>query len=156
MSADVTIRNATRADSAYIAGHLRQADRDELAAGSEMPELAVFASWQFSEICRVACRNGVPCLIFGLVAPLLGERGIVWALGTDDCDHLPVSMVRCGRQVVREFLKVKPLLENWCDARYEKSLRWLKHLGFTVEPPAPHGAKGMSFCHLVARREEHV
>ena len=29
---------------------------------------------------------------------------------------------------------------------YKKSLKWLKHLGFTVEPPEPYGPKGAMFC----------
>ena len=42
-------------------------------------------------------------------------------------------------------------LHNWCMAENKTSLRWLRHLGFTIEDPEEFGENGELFCHFYRR-----
>ena len=152
----IQIREATAEDAQYIAAHLREEDRQEILALAECPPGAmVSASFHGSEACFTGTLDGEPVLIFGAGrSSVFSDKAEVWALGTRGCDRAPKAMVKYGRRIVREFLEYFPELENYCDARYTKSLRWLKLMGFTIGEPEPYGAKGNLFCKLSIKRED--
>ena len=148
------IRPATREDAEFIGHRLRAEDAREVAACGLRPRDAVLISFRASDYCFTGEVDGEPAMIFGVGCSLFGETASVWALGTDACRRVPMSMVRIGRQVVAELLRVYPRLENYCDARYVESLRWLRLLGFTIDEPEPRGPFGIKFCHLFITRED--
>jgi hypothetical protein len=117
------------------------------------PREAVMMSYAGSDDCLVGVINGKIALIFGVASPLLDDVASIWALGTDTCNEVPVSMVKVGRQIVQNFLKQYQRLENYCAADYEKSIRWLKLLGFTIGDPEPKGVHGELFCKLSIEKE---
>lgn len=47
------------------------------------------------------------------------------------------------------------LLTNYVDARNAVSIRWLRWLGFEIEPAAPFGIHGLPF-HRFSMRVNHV
>ena len=150
----IEVRPATEEDARFVGAHLRESDRQEVLALGLGPVEAVTVSFAGSDVCLAGCIDGVPALIFGLGLPLLGEAGEIWALGTPACGRAPVAMVKLGRVAIAEFLKVCPALENWCDARYDKTHRWLRLLGFTLGEPEPYGPKKALFRKLSIRKEE--
>lgn len=142
------IREATEADAEYIAEHLREADRAEIEASGCGPRGATLESFHNSDECYCGLVEGRPALIFGVTQFLFSDAGLVWALGTDDCGRVPKVMVKAGRLAVKLFSERYPVLENWCDARYEKALNWLQRLGFEIGDPEPRGPKGALFRKL--------
>jgi hypothetical protein len=53
------------------------------------------------------------------------------------------------------MLSLFPVLENMVDSRNKKSIRWLKHLGFTFSEAKPHPYSGVPF-HDFEMRSGHV
>ena len=152
---NITIREATMDDARYIAKHLRKEDRDEiLALGQMTPGAMVTTSFVGSDVSFVGVIDGVPALIFGTGQKLRSDTAEIWALGTDECFKAPLAMVKYGRRVVKELLEYYPALENYCDARYTRSLRWLRQIGFTIGEPEPYGDAGALFCKLSIKRED--
>ena len=151
---DVTIRKATLEDARYVAANLRSDDRREIEALGLDPAFAVEYSFTGSDEVYTGCVDGVPALIFGTGAPTFSDEASVWALGTSLCDKVPLAMVRLGRKMVGKFLEQYSVLENHCDARYKKTIKWLRLIGFTVGDPEPYGDKGALFCKLTIHKEE--
>ena len=151
---EVSFAPATEDEIRFVSERLREADRAEVLALGMRPEAGLRLSAAGADYVWCGRINGIPSMIFGCSRNLLSERGEVWALGTDNCTSHPREMLVYGRSVLRMMLDIFPVLENYCDARYEKSLRWLRRIGFTIGEPESFGVNGVPFCHIVARKEE--
>lgn len=90
--------------------------------------------------------DGEPVAVFG-VAPvsLISGIGTPWLLGTERVFAFPGVLIREGRRYLQAMRNVYPSLANHVDARNVKSIRWLKHLGFTIGEPEPYGVAGLPF-----------
>lgn len=108
---------------------------------------AVWESWKSSLICRcIDADNGEPVGICGV------NGTMIWLLGTEGllatASHRQ-QFLRGGRLWVDELMAGgHQLLENWALASNRTSLRWLQHLGFTVDTAAPYGPSAQLFCHF--------
>ena len=151
---EIEIRKATVDDARYIGAHLREDDRREIEALGLRPAGAVELSFHESDEAYTGVVGGEPAMIFGVGATMLSDEASIWALGTDLCDKVPIAMVRIGRRVVQSFLEDYPVLTNYCDSRYKKTIKWLKLLGFQVGEPEPYGEKGALFCKLIIQKED--
>ena len=137
------------ADAEYLARHLRPGDLREIAALGVSPRAAVMESVRSSDRVWTAFEDERPLMIFGVCDPLFSKSpAVVWALGTPECSRYKRKMLRVGRAVVRNLLRSYPEMENWCDSRYSESVRFVRHLGFTVDQPREWGVNGEPFCHL--------
>ncbi|MEB3360697.1 MAG: hypothetical protein VKI42_01080 [Synechococcaceae cyanobacterium] len=131
----------------YIAKHLRRQDVLEVFYSDGMTgEEAVLDGWKTSSICRcIDGDQGQPVGICGV------HRSIIWMLGTDEllatASHRR-QLARGGRRWVDSLMATHPCLENWALASNRASLRWLRHLGFTIDTPAPMGPCAQLFCHF--------
>ena len=148
-----SIRPITREDAQYIGEHLRADDIAEMEALGAEPSRAVALCVASSDYAWVGCFDDVPALAFGCTKGMLSNWGEIWALGTDACTGHPREMLQIGRSEVQRMLEIYPLLENHCDARYKRALRWLRGLGFTVEAPEPYGPNGFPFCRVYIKKE---
>lgn len=131
--------------------NLREADSREVSALGANPKDAALRSLQDSDMAWTALVGGVPVIMFGAGGDVFSERGFVWALGTDECMKHPREMLVFGREKLKEMLNVYPILENYCDARYKKALRWLEKIGFQVSDPVKWGVNGELFCKITAK-----
>ena len=131
-----------------VAKMLRYQDRLEVLYSDSMTgEEAVYFSWQSSSICR--CIDGDDGEAVGICG-VNGSR--IWLLATDEllatASHRR-QFIRGGRQWVNELVADgHQLLENWALASNLVTLRWLKHLGFTIDTAAPLGRSCQLFCHF--------
>lgn len=135
------IRGADVDDAIFIGEHMTEEAKKEIRKTGEDPAKAVRFSWRCSDVCNVLELDGTPIMIYGVYASLLGTSKI-WAIGTDGCKRCPMFMVRIGKKVVRVFREMYGKLENWCDEDYASSIKWLRMIGFEVDPPKD------GFCHL--------
>jgi hypothetical protein len=137
---------------AYVAAHLRPADRVEAHLSHEFDAIrAVTSSMSLTREFAVIfdpglaeCEGQNPMelpLAIGGVCPVETERenvGVIWMLGTDLLDRemrYPMQrrlFARATQMVVQEFSKNWPVLTNMTYAENTKSLRWLKWLGFEL------------------------
>ena len=130
----------------YVAANIRRKDEQEVWLSHQVPgPEAVVESWQQSDICRcIETSDGETVGVTGVV----GDR--IWLLGTEGLTATKerrLQLCREGRGWVKHCLeRVGGPIGNDVYYSNRDSIRWLKHLGFTVEQPRPMGHSGALFC----------
>jgi hypothetical protein len=129
----------TEARAYHVAANLRHEDEQEVWLSHQIPgPEALLTSWADSDICRcIETSDGEPVGFTGVC----GDR--IWLLGTRGLTATRSRRLQLcieGRGWVEHCLKrVGGPIGNDVYAKNQQSIRWLKHLGFTVEPPRPIG-----------------
>lgn len=135
-------------DAEFLAAHLREADLIEIAAAGEAdPLVAILDGIRRSDWCLVATADGVPALIVG-VAPLgsmLSDTGVPWMLGTDLVTRHQRAFIRLAPAYIVRMQSAFSHLLNFVHAENTSAVRWLKRVGFHLEPVAPYGPHGAPF-----------
>ena len=133
---------------AAITPYLRQTDVQEHAAVSDLPiDAAVAFSIAHSERGFAAELDGRVAAVFGV------NGGVVWLVGTDEIAKHPVMFYRLSKKIFERLSDGYERLFNYVDARNILSLRWLKWLGFKIEPAQwIHNGK-FHFVHWERERE---
>lgn len=144
---EVRIEPVTHAALVHVAANMRGADRAEVwAAGHRTPREALERAVDLSTLAWVGYGDGEPAAAWGVApASLLGETGIPWLLGTDAIERHPAAFLRRCRGLLADMSRDFLVLRNLVDLRNRTSIRWLKWLGFTLEPPVPHGPDRLPF-----------
>lgn len=158
MTLPYRIGAAADRDAATFARRLRAADIEEIRVASGLsPAVAVDRSLALSTHAWAAYDDrGGPLALWG-VGPLslLEGRGCPWLLATDAFDALPRRLVaRLSLRLLRDVTAAYPRLENHVDARHARAVRWLKWLGFTLEPPAAWGVERRPFHRFLFDQEK--
>jgi len=139
-------------DIPAVAARLRPGDLREIAAcgfQEQDAETAIRTSMALSPlICLTGMMDDTPAAMFGVAAAgLLSTSGRPWMLGTDIID-LPAAqraLLAFSRQVADLMRRHYDYLENYVDTRYTAAVRWVRWMGFTLEPPVPYGIHGELF-----------
>lgn len=141
----------------YVADNMRAADalECELLSGLS-PMEALTKGVEMSHHCSVVVIDGKPCGVVGLVViNILGGTGVPWLLATDDAVKYKRIFINNCKQGVEDMRTVCPNLMNFVHADNKLSIKWLKWMGFTIEPSEPIGKDGAHFhkfhigdCHV--------
>jgi hypothetical protein len=130
----ITIYPTQREDIRPIALKLRQADREEIQAGSgTYPLQALHNAADISlEVYTIfETKTMLPCGIFGIApsqyAPLATQ---VWCMGTDDLSLVGVSFLKQSVAYINKFQNQYPILTNVVDCRNTAHIRYLEWLKF--------------------------
>ena len=139
---------ATPARVEYISNNVRKQDEIEVHYSHGVTgKKAVIESWKDSKICYcIDGDNGMPVGICGV------NQSLIWLLGTDDLfatsSHRR-QFIRGGRKWVDGLIEDgNDFLHNWAMYSNKTTIRWLKHLGFTIDTPAPMGSSAQLFSHF--------
>ena len=90
------------------------------------------AAWVWIAEDRVACMFGVGQL--QVIGPAIG-----WMLATELVEKYRFTFVRHCRETLKNMLVLHPSIEAFVDIRFEKSVHWMKWMGFRVnEAPIPY------------------
>jgi len=131
----------------YVADNMRQADALECKLLSDLtPIQALTRGAEMSDYCSVVVIDGEPCAVVGLVVlNHLGGVGVPWLLATHGAlKNRRIFINRC-KQGVEDMRTVCPNLMNFVHADNKLSVRWLRWMGFTIEPSTPMGPNGAHF-----------
>lgn len=143
------VRPAIRQDADYVGPLMRDMDRLEslIAAGQAGPEVVRKCIELSSH--ALAIHSGSPKEPFCVmgVVPYLPGVGNVWLLGTDEFDEHRKDLMILTEPILRQFLAVYPTLVIQVGEFNTKSIRYLKHFGFTPFPTMDIPAS--PFIHLV-------
>lgn len=144
---DLRRKPATVAHAKDLGPRLRQADRDEVKAGSGMEaEDVLILAVAHAKRADAWFRSGDLIAISGISGSLIDPKvGVVWMLGSGKVDQFPKQLMKGQRQYVRDLLKGHDMLLNFVDNRNIKAQKWLRWLGFHVGEPRPFGAAGLLF-----------
>jgi hypothetical protein len=152
-SGDVVVRDAVGSDVALLKGRLRRKDAEEVLALGADVESELAESFARSRQRYTIERRGVPLAMFGILPEtVLGDRAVVWLLGTDDLAQIKKTFVRGTGIFLRRFLEEYPVLYNAVPASYTQAIRWLTAFGARFEPAAPLGPRGELFRRFVIWR----
>lgn len=86
--------------------------------------------------------NQLVCMI-GVIKDSVGA--IPWMIGTNLLDKYPIQIVRHSKQHVKNWLREYKFLHNVVDTRNTTTIKWLKHIGFTIHEAVPMGIHGLPF-----------
>jgi hypothetical protein len=139
----VDIVSAFADDVAFIAERMRLGDVAELAASSgRTPLEALSRAQKLSDRSWTVLVDGVPEAMFGIA--VRGDDGCAWLLGTDWLDSPAARrpFAQHSYSYVAKMHKLAPRLYNYVDARNERSIQWLLHLGFGAADIVPNYGKG--------------
>lgn len=147
MDSDIEFSAATVADARLLAEQMRDCDRREvLASGAKSVEQAVIQSVQMSlQSYAFWCDGHLICIAGVSSKSLLCGVGVPWALGTDLMDQMPRQVLHYSPRMLAVMMCEFSELVNWVHAENKRSIRWLKWLGFTVQP-AQQLKNGEWFC----------
>jgi|SRR5215467_4666379 len=71
--------------------------------------------------------------VWGIISPtILSDKGYLWLLTTDLVDKHPFTFVRHSQIVIRDLMKHLNYIEGHVMTNSERSIRWLKWLGFRM------------------------
>lgn len=134
---------------AYIAERMREADRQECWAWALMtPMEALTQGYEESDLCFTGLYDQEPVCMFGVCRDrqVIGNGGTIWLLGTPALETYQVSFLRYCQRYMPVLCEGLDRVGNYVDARNKKSIRWLKWLGFEVDPdPVPAGLFRLPF-----------
>lgn len=97
-------------------------------------------SWTGIKDDQVLCIFGVKC------ASLTSDEGYLWMVTTSLVEQHQFTFVRHSQLVVEALRHDFRRIHGMVDARYDRSIQWIKWLGFTIEPAVDfHGRKVRPF-----------
>jgi len=136
---------ATEDDVVQMAPRLRQADKDEVwASGGYLPEDALRASYSSSQPCFAFRGPSGPQALFG-IAPISGNVGAIWLLGTDAIDTNPITFLRWSRRFLPFLIQPYDMVCNLVYAGNTVHIKWLRWLGFVFLREVKHGPEHLPF-----------
>ena len=151
---NVCIRESRVEDILVLRSCLRKEDVMEIwAMGHMTPERELMLCYAMSCVCRTLTLEGKPIAMFGLIPDFEdAKRAMIFFLGSQDIELVKKTFLEFCTLFIDGALTIFPTIYNFVDARYEKSLRWLKWLGAKVDEPRPQGIEGLPFHEITFRR----
>ena len=123
-----------------IARDMREDDRREVwASHRHDPQEALAFALIRSELAWTCFVDGHPAFMWGAArtGSVLGCTGAPWLLGTPAIMKVRHDFLRYCPYFVAAMQGAFPHLENYVHAENRLSIRWLKHLGFTLDEEIP-------------------
>ena len=143
----ITITEATSAHIREINNTLRDADRREIESYGFPSCKALWRSYKGSIMRRTAMVDGEVAAMWGCGGVPMGKVGHPWLLTSYASEKVsPLRFARVYQKEVLNMLNIFPILVNWVDAEYDKAIRLLDVIGFTVHEPEPLGLNNRMFC----------
>lgn len=139
------MRPAHLRDFYELAHNLRHEDALEIFHSSGLdPVPAVLRGYYVSDEAYTVTLDNKVVLIVG-IAGIKGSYGVPWMLATDLLKDIRKQFLRgCGDLRDRWLAEYKHM-ENMVWVENQTHVQWLKWLGFTFDPPKPHGKTGELF-----------
>jgi hypothetical protein len=131
-----------------VATHLRKEDFDEVfALTGKSPHLALMEDWEMSSRRWIIFNKQAQAVAVLGVRPLyqFSDEGDLWLLGTDGLNKISKFFLKISKPILEEMKGGFKTLVGYIDARYEKTIRWMKWMGFTIEEAEPFGVMGLPF-----------
>lgn len=127
--------------------NMREADRVEAwAAGMMTSREALLSSLDISPDPQAILGDGRVLTIFGIGTwTVLALRGIPWLLTAEEMPRHARRLIPLSRAYIDDARRRYKSMGNYVDARNTKAIRWVRWLGFTVDPAKPFGPQKVPF-----------
>ena len=128
------VRNAIMIDSIFMAPKMRSVDKEEVYASNAQKPLAALLSAFDVKGSRnysvIGTEEEYIVGMFGSVPTDLEGWGCAWLLASEELFKYKREFIKQSPQWIAEMGKGYTHLFNYVDVRNQKSIIWLKHLGF--------------------------
>lgn len=138
-----TVRVALPGDAAKLAPHLREADRNEIAAATGESTLEVLKRGiaQSCQCQAMVDEEDRPLALFGV-----DIGGVVWLLGSTRMRGYSLAFLRHSHHWVERLQAEHVVLWNFVDARNTLHIKWLEWCGFELRGETTDwGVSGLRF-----------
>lgn len=154
------VRRAISADIVFLAPKMRQADRDEIKASDNVGAVeALMTPFEYKghrTWSVIGTDEEYVIGMFGSVPTLDPDYGIAWLLSSEELFNYKKEFIKQSPEWIEEMGKGYKYLYNWVDCRNEKSIKWLRYLGFnTIKREEQYGKGKMPF-YLMMKEIKHV
>ena len=140
----IIFRDATLEDALSLAPRLRAADLREITLATELTiEHVLVQSLGLSDgtaFAAIESDTGLVIAMGGVVDQ--GAVGVPWLLGSEEVRKYPAVLICAARDITLEWSKKFPTLVNMVHAENLLSIRWLKHIGYTLGKLFPEYGAG--------------
>lgn len=148
----IVFRKPHQTDVCRLVRGLRAADLMEMHALELYDARAVIEQCvRDSTLCWAALVEGELGCMFGVAPSDDKGVGTPWMLGTSLVPQHSRSLMRLAPLYIAEMLRAYPRLVNFVHAENDRSIYWLRHMGFKLEPAAPFGPHRAEFCRFEMR-----
>lgn len=121
---------------------LREEDRKEVIRLGFEPDRALFHSCKHALIRRTGLIDGRVAGMWGVVGSPLGIVGQPYLMTSKYVSEIsPLRFASIYKQEAAAFSQIFPVLENYVDAEYDKAIRLLEIVGFSVDRQNPFKTK---------------
>ena len=143
--------NSVKSMVALVAKNMRDIDRQECEFATGMSASFILQeSLKISDMFGLAMHESdnmlVPIACFGVTNGPGHGNGVPWMLGTHEITRFPIALMRLSNMFLWELDKKYTYLSNHVMASNATSIRYLEHLGFTIDAPEPWGANHVLYC----------
>jgi hypothetical protein len=146
------IEECTMAHLRAIVPRLRDLDRAEAESAGTAARHLLHQLWHNSPFRRAAFLDGEIACVGGYVGSVLSTEGEAWLFTTAVVERAPLSFVRGLQVMVAEMLETKTSLVSAVMAEYDRSIKLMEMIGFTVGEARPAGPNGVLFRELRMER----
>jgi hypothetical protein len=143
---DIKITPTTYNDCLDLAETMRKSDVEEIYASNHYtPKQALLFGLNESLATYTVRVDDEIVMIYGVGKLPFVHGAYPWMLAAENIEKYGVAFYRYTINHIDAMLKQYGYLENYVDCRNKKSIRWLKWLGFNIEPAEPYGLEGEPF-----------
>lgn len=152
----IEVREPTLDELIDLSNRLCDEDECEIRAMGLNPQLGIISTASESVEIQAAFKGGLILSAWG-VAITQDLAGIArpWMVMTPEGRKHPRTIMQISHAAVASWSRKYGYLENFVDSRHRQAVRWLKRIGFSVEPALPMGPYGREF-HRFHRELQHV
>lgn len=140
------IKIASKEDAAYIASNIRKADKIEfykVSGDNDYIKSIHFGMDSEKSITYCLSNNKTPMALVGCIE--MQDYQVVWACGTNQVKKFGRFFVSATRELLEKHkINRKPYI-NYVDCENLNAVRYLKHVGFQLLDPIPHGKMNANF-----------
>ena len=156
MAGKLRLRPPSAGDIDALVADMRPLDRQEVEASSGAGWRRELEHGLATSVLPFAAEDddGLAALFGVKPLGLLSDAGQPWMLGTTRMAAHGRSLGLISRRYIAEASRSFALLTNYVDARNAPSIRFLRWLGFTIEPARPFGAGRLPFHRFELRSDK--
>jgi len=139
LGVNIEIRDIEPQDIDELVRNMRQADRDEVKASTNLPLRSVIDhSIRLSSYSKAGLVNGELACLWG-VCPIsiLSSKGSPWLLATPVIEQYPMAFLRRCKPYIKKFKELYSSMENYVE----------------MEEPQAWGVQGLDFHKFTMRAE---
>lgn len=141
----ITTMPATSEHVMWIRDNLRSRDKSIATKAGISQHEVLYRIYRNSLTATTVFCNGEIAAIWGVMGTFLGRSGRPWLIASPIVEDYPMKLAFRYRGELKNMLKRFSVLEDWVCADDDKTIKFLKILGFKFDAPSALGKNNIMF-----------